>query len=250
MSRALLSLWRFGQPSAALFVGVLIACVALGVPEYSWPIVVWGTVMLLFWAVANRWVFRLAIAVRTFKTRSGSRIILHFDPALGGADLAALEKLFESALDVQRDLLGLRLWRRPVVYLFLSHKTIRHLVGPFGGFAFWSAKAILNASDTSLSELVPHEVCHLIAAGLNRKASPLVEEGLAMWLQVSREDDRLHAAARPFITSANTLLPMLLNRKTFQNEDNYWCYAFAGSFTAFLVKQFGWQSYRTFYGKA
>src|SRR5262245_60616489 len=127
MNRALLSLLRFGQPSAGFSVGLVILVVAFNAPRQSWPLVIWGAIMLLVWVVGNRWVFRVAMAVRKFRTCSGPRIILHFDPALTSTDLAAVEKLVETALDEQQTLFGFRLRRRLVVYLFSSHKSISKL---------------------------------------------------------------------------------------------------------------------------
>src|SRR5262249_32220432 len=140
---------------------------------------VWSCVGLVSWGVFHRRRLWVALRARTFNVRHSSRMALYSDPALQTADVAAIEKLFQNALDEQAILFGFRLRRKPLVFLFSSHPQVSRIAGPqIVASAACPANVIVVAADTALREYVPHEVCHLYAARLCREPSVFVLEGL------------------------------------------------------------------------
>ena len=84
----------------------------------------------------------------------------------------------------------------------------------------------------------------LPASGV-RPAPPLLDEGLAVWLQETDRGKSIDAAALPWVCDAKLKLPSLLKREVFfSSRHRDACYILAGSFTGFLLRQYGWQSYR------
>src|SRR5262249_49175155 len=104
---------------------------------------------------------------------------------------------------------------------------------------------------TYVAEIIAHEVGHLFASRLNRKAPPLFAEGLAVWLQGSLGDAPLDLVARSFCRTAKLEIETLSAARLFFSVANQRaCYALAGSFTKFLIDRFGWVRFKGFYRRA
>jgi hypothetical protein len=85
-----------------------------------------------------------------------------------------------------------------------------------------------------------HELAHLFAFQWNTSAPPLVQEGLAVWLQGTTPDQTDTAedigSFLPFDTDPSL---MLAPRYFFATNRIHLSYALAGGFTDFLIHRFG-----------
>jgi hypothetical protein len=211
---------------------------------YSWAI----ALLLLYWSWGRWWLWRLVRRVWHFRTLSDKRIVVHYDPQL--EDKWNWSKLMERChveLDNLRQQFGFSLPRRPVVFLFSSWLDINKVFGrACAGTALPAATAIVVGQDTNLERVMRHELTHLFSARWNQLAPPLLNEGLAVWLeQAGRPID---IAARPLLANRNLKLRFLLKRKFFYSEPyRPSCYVLAGSFTGFLIRRYGWKPYRKLY---
>jgi hypothetical protein len=135
------------------------------------------------------------------------------------------------------------------VYLFARCSEIGRIFGPhYGGTVLLDAGAILVAEDNRIEESVRHEFTHLLSAKLNLVAPPLVSEGLSVWLQETTYGWPIDVCAGEVIETCRLSLTQLLKpRVFFDREHSQNCYVLAGSFTGFLIRRYGWESYRKFY---
>ncbi len=119
-----------------------------------------------------------------------------------------------------------------------------------GGTALLPANAVVLAADCPLREGLRHELAHLFAFRWNTCAPPLVQEGVAVWLQgttpgqtdITKDTD----SVLRFDTDPS---PMLDPRHFFAPNQVHVSYALAGGFTGFLIRRFGWDHYRASTGR-
>jgi len=249
VGRSLLSLWRC-LLRVALPVPILVGLVALnGTHSRLLPLAVVAVVIGQF---RSRSVWRLAAAVRRFRTLADGRVGLHYDPAVVGRyDLPALARRCGADLDRLAAWFG-RPIRRPAVFLFSAHADVGRLFGPrYGGAALAEANAVVVAAGDTLREDVRHELAHLFAARWNSQAPPLLGEGLAVWLQGTNQGEPIDAMAWPWIGEPGLGLQGLLDEGFFFAEQRrHTCYLLAGSFTGFLLRRYGQKAYRRLYARA
>lgn len=80
---------------------------------------------------------------------------------------------------------------------------------------------------------------------------PLVQEGLAVWLQGTTPNQTDAAKDTDSVLRFDTdPSPMLDPRQFFAPNQVHVSYALAGGFTGYLIRRFGWDHYRRFYRKA
>jgi hypothetical protein len=244
VNRPILSLWPYlWRAFVALPAALTLA--ALGV--VSAALIAVAAALLLLGAWQFRWLWRFAQRVRRFRTMTDGRVVLHYEPGLERRrDLRLLMRDCRADLDQLARQFKFTLRRTPVVYLFHSYRDIASIFGPeYGGTALSAATAIVVADDNALSESVRHELVHLFAARWGLAAPPLLDEGLAVWLQETDRGQPIDAAARPWLCEPGLKLRSLLSRRFFFAEpQRYACYLLAGSFTGFLVRRYGWPAYR------
>jgi hypothetical protein len=144
---------------------------------------------------------------------------------------------------------GRRLQRRVAVYLFADRAEVSRIRGrQFGGFALCEANAIVLSPDCIWDEFVRHELSHLFADRWSKTPPPLLQEGLAVWLQDTHYGKQIDDAARAVLDRREVELDVLTDRSRFFSAEYMSdCYTLAGSFTAFLVHRFGWEAYRRLY---
>jgi hypothetical protein len=111
------------------------------------------------------------------------------------------------------------------------------------------ANAVVLAADCPLREGLRHELAHLFAFRWNTSAPPLVQEGLAVWLQAATPG-QTDTANDPVLGFDMDPSPMLDPRHFFAPNRLHATYALAGRFMGFLIRRFGWDHYRRFYRKA
>jgi len=226
------------------------ALMALG--AVSAPLALAAAIELNFAPREFRWLRLLARRVRQFQTLTDGRAVLHYEPGLERSrDLPALLGDCRVELERLENFFKLTLPRTPVVYLFHKTNDIRQLFGPeYGGVALLEATAIVVAHDNAVSESVRHEFAHLYSAEWGAAMPPLVGEGLAVWLQGSINGEHIDAAALPVLCESRLKLGSLLSREFFFSEPHRNAsYILAGSFTGFLLGQYGWKAYRELFRK-
>jgi hypothetical protein len=201
----------------------------------------------------NFWLWRLSRRVVSFRTLTSDRVSLLFPAGLDEAiNLQEVIRWSVSDLDDLSQRFGTRLRRRLTVVLFSSHRDITADFGrPMGGTALVQATAVVLGVDCPLREALRHELAHLFAFRWNMWAPPLIQEGLAVWLQKTTPHQTDPAedtgSALPFDTDPSLLLDP---HYFFASDRMHVCYALAGGFTGFLIRRFGWDHYRRFYSQA
>jgi hypothetical protein len=201
----------------------------------------------------SRWFWRFAGRVCRFRTYSTPRVVLHYAPRLQDSwDFAVFCERCVSELDDLEGRFGFRLRRRLVVYLFPGHAEVSEVFGEgYAGTALAAPCAVVIPNNMNVQAALRHEVTHLLSARWNRAAPPLLNEGLATYLEDPRLGGMVDRAARSFVDDPELALSRLLSRSFFYSlPRRHSCYVLAGSFTAFLIRRFGWDDYRTFFRKA
>lgn len=241
---------------------------APGPPGWSCVGVVGGMLLtaLLLRDLRNCLPWRLLQASRPFLTTSAQRFVLRYDPQLGG--VADAQEVLDQAERVLSELesvfgrLPLSWYNRPVgtvfrrrinLYLFRSVKGVQEVFGKeYGGLALPSLHVIVVPFvGLPLDETVRHELTHLFTHRWNPVAPPLLREGVSTWVQGTFLGYPVHGTAAVLVRQGGFPLGHLLDARFFFREENCrQCYVLAGSFTGFLVRRFGWDSYRRFYGRA
>ncbi len=201
----------------------------------------------------NFWPWRLSRRIVGFRTVESDRVSVLFPAGLDELlDLQETIGWSESDLDDLSKRFGIRLPRRLTVVLFSSHRHLTEDFGrPMGGTALMQANAVLLAADSPLREGLRHELAHLFAFRWSTTAPPLVQEGLAVWLQSitpeKTDTDEDIGSFPPFDTDPSLMLDP---QHFFAPNRAHLSYALAGRFTDFLIRRFGWDAYRQFYAKA
>jgi hypothetical protein len=90
-----------------------------------------------------------------------------------------------------------------------------------------------------------HELTHLFAIRLNPWAPPLLSEGLATWLQGTYGGYAIDDLAAAWLRQETVRLRPLLDPTGFFAAS--WGYTVAASFSGFLIRRSGWDTYRRFY---
>jgi hypothetical protein len=206
-----------------------------------------GAVLLLVFRGRTYW--RLCGEIGRFRTVCSQHVTLHYAPTLDGHwDFTVLLQRCKAELDDLTRSFGFRLRRRVVVFLFAACRDIARIRPRAGGLALPPINAILIGDDGNLREAMRHELGHLFSSRWNLQAPPFLREGLSVWLEGTRMGQPIDVAARPLVANRNLTLARLLNRKFFFSEPHiHACYVLAGSFTAFLIRRYGWERYRRFY---
>jgi hypothetical protein len=177
---------------------------------------------------------------------------LHYAPELEDKWLfSILLQRLEAILDELATFFGFPLRGRLVVFLFPSHQELSAVFAePTSGRALPEENVVLIADDTDLLRVARHEVAHLFSYRLNRKPHALLNEGLCTWLEGPNRVS-IDMAARRFLRNHDlTLCSLLKDRNFYRWPDRFHHYQMAASFTAFLIRRFGWETYRKFFRRA
>jgi hypothetical protein len=179
--------------------------------------------------------------------------VLHHAPGLEEKwEFGVLLERFESDLDELTQHFGFTIGGRHPVFLFASHQDLTWVFGrSVGGIAVHAGKIICLADDADPARAFRHELCHQFAFHLNVLAPPLLSEGLPTWFQHSQDSKPLHSHALSVLRTRGWHLSSLLSRRFFfARANSHPCYVLAGSFSSFLIQQFGWHSYLRFFRAA
>lgn len=197
------------------------------------------------------WLGKFVREIWRFRTARQREVILHYAPELWHEvlpeiflvqlkdELKALERKFSFRLP------------RASVFLFPAAGSITELFGSRyagGALALPSFDAIVVSEHANDEEDVRHELVHLFAARWNRYAPPLLSEGLAVHLQRRWQGYPIAAYVRRFGNRSEWTLSSFFDESYFYDSPyRRACYGIAGSFTGFLIDQFGWDAYRSLY---
>lgn len=122
---------------------------------------------------------------------------------------------------------------------------------PAGGFALAPSIAVVATGFSHHThESICHEFTHLFAARcLGRWNCPLLNEGLAMWLQGTNFGIPVETLAVGPSWRRDLRLGALLDRRHFFDQRRVTdSYLVAGSFTGFLIRRLTWRGFRRFCG--
>jgi hypothetical protein len=197
----------------------------------------------------NLWLRPFIREVWRFRTTHRREVVLHYAPELmhdivpemlllrWKDELKSLEAKFHFRLS------------RVNVFLFSAVGCIKEMFGPeYGALALPSFNAIVVGDHANDHEDVRHELVHLFAARWNVNAPPLLTEGLAVHLQQLCCGYPIATLVRRFGSRSEWALSSLFDRTFFYKSSyRHACYMIAGSFTGFLIDEFGWDAYRTLY---
>jgi hypothetical protein len=259
MNAVISPLWSLWRPFLWLF-GVLGCCaLALLMWSYSTGVLNFAAVALLVgfpvvWQAWSEipWRWRLSRPVRRLHTATSPRMVAHWGPDFGGTKVPSPLHGCETVLDELTRWFGFPL-PRPTVFLFPPGVDVcRLLKGPAGcAFPVWNAVVLSNGCYAA--ETLRHELAHLFSSRWNVWALPLLNEGLATWLQGTVHGQSIDAAAVALLRCYRGLeLSAMLRRRSFYAADNQTSdrYILAGSFTGFLLRRYGWRRYRDLFQRA
>ncbi len=209
---------------------------------------------LLTWTAVPIGSARLWWAMRRFRRAAGERVVLRFDPELAGPDVERRLAQWQRVLEEMERQFGFRLKRRLVVCEFARTAQLSRLSGgSVGAAALIRADALLVAADAMElrpQELARHESAHLFSAYWGGVWPSLKGEGLATWLQGTLFGQPLDSYALAwFLDGTYRPLSWMLPERAFHG-DAHRNYALAGSFTGFLIRRFGWETYHGFFRRA
>jgi hypothetical protein len=196
------------------------------------------------------WLWRLSRRIVTFRSLPGGRVSLLFADGLDQTlDLHEVMRWSESDLDDLARRFKSPLRHRVIVVLAPSYRDLTADFGrPMGGIMLTHAATVVLAADCPLRESLRHELAHLFAVRWNALAPPLLEEGLAVWLQGTEQGVPIEEEAGRLIRQSDLDIGPLLGRSHFFSEAHQQlCYTLAGGFTGFLIRRFGWDTYRELY---
>lgn len=229
---------------------LLVAVAPFAGPRTAVTFVALATLRVLIVFTRLQPVVKLASCACTYRTVRSPSVTLHHTPALRDpVHVRALLWTVETELHALARRFG-RVIRTPVtVYLTDQARHVAWMVGrDSGGFALCEANSIVLAADTPWEEFIRHELAHLYAGRWSRQAPPLLEEGLAVWLQGTQFGRPIDDAAREVLSRRDIGLNRLRDREWFFDPANANdCYTLAGSFTGFLIRRFGWAAYERLY---
>jgi hypothetical protein len=196
-----------------------------------------------------KWVRPFIRAVWDFRTVRGGRVTLHYSQSLDRNIAPQLLLVaYHDELERLQAKFGFRL-RRVNVFLFRTFLPITDIFGPeYGALAEYSSNSIMVGDHPNVDEDIRHELVHLFAGRWNLYAPPLLAEGLAVHLQQRWAGHSIARLARRVGSRSEWSLRDLLNRTFFFSRAyRNACYLIAGSFTGFLIDEFGWAAYRKLY---
>lgn len=200
------------------------------------------------------WVGRFTRRVADYRRVDGDRVAV-LAPA-GLVDAREILLWAEADLADLAGRFGRRLRRRLTVVLVPSYRDLWADFGRWmGGVALPSATAVVIAVDCPpIRDLIRHELAHLFAARWNLMPPPLIQEGLAVWLEsADSEVPSLgpQLGRRPKLVDHWPELDRVLDVPSFFAPSQMTqSYASAGIFTGYLIRRFGWERYRRFYRRA
>jgi hypothetical protein len=199
----------------------------------------------------NFWLWRLSRRVVRFRTNVGDRVTLLYAADVDGVlDLHEVMLWAESDLNDLSKRFGIHLERRLTIVLASSYRDPSADFGRSMGTIVLQANAVVLGADCPVRKALRHELAHLFAARWNQSPPPLLQEGLAVWLERTEQDFENGDERRWLLHATDMDVVSLLDPAYFFSAAHmHRSYALAGGFTDFLIRRFGWprfmECYRT-----
>ncbi len=119
-----------------------------------------------------------------------------------------------------------------------------------GGTVLDDANAVFLSADGPFLDSLRHELVHLFSAQWNQYPPPMLQEGLAVWMQGRDEGALIADVARQWLYQPDSYLAPLLDGRYFCCGKHQSLLCPGGGFTGFLIQKFGWHRYRDCYRTA
>lgn len=136
-------------------------------------------------------------------------------------------------------------------YLLDSREEVGKLYGnsgPINGFAVWGENKVYAVYNEKIKCIGPHEDAHLISFVINNPETDFIVEGLAMYFDEKWWDVDNDCWASYYKTNDNNLsIVSLLNNEKFYEYDCEVTYPLSGSFTKYLIDEYGIDKYLDLY---
>jgi hypothetical protein len=196
------------------------------------------------------WIYRLRRSLRDFQKMRNRSIAVYYSPKLTGQlDLPLVLKRCTAEFKHIAGAFSELKPRKPSVYVFANSEEIANLTKHKNrDFAVPKARLICILYDGFLGETVRHELTHLFACRWNENPPVLLREGLAVYMQRSMWGLPVDIMVSRFLDERKAIVPFLLDDKEFFAAPRVHAnYALAGSFIGFLIRRYGWSSFRELY---
>jgi len=252
------SVWELWKRWGKVFVTALILSFAVG-----WFLGWWGIVFALFLVSAfylsatMRWLFRVARRLRQFHKTADEPVKFFVAPEI--LDAADWSEFAVKVASLQSELsqrFGLSLKRPLSVFVFPTMSEISQLLRTeASAFALPKGNGIVLAWDVLrkgqvLDGHIRHELAHLLSAEIGKGEPYFKREGFAVWVEGSLDGKPVDFHALVQILSGKDFPLLTLLHDAYFQMQKHAAYPLAGSFTGYLVRQFGWETYRRFYADA
>jgi hypothetical protein len=228
---------------------VLILVIGVTLPESAVYLLTFGVIWLVLLAVSKLKQIKVLAYALVCRTLHGPHISIHFHPNLQGSlQGTGLLDAFESDYADLVKWFGFALPNRVSIYMMPCVADVGKIVGRgYGGYAFFRELIIVTFVHDQCRCVFRHELAHLFAERLGPSKPVFKNEGLCMWFEYGGSAPLLDLRSRQYLESCNIceLLQSPDEWKDPQVRQLY--YLFAGSFTGFLIRHFGWSKFRAFY---
>jgi hypothetical protein len=196
------------------------------------------------------WLWIFARRVSQFEALSEGRVVLRYAPGLETqVDLPAVLLGCQDAQEELAEHFGFRL--RVVIFLFPDGTKVRIFQRCQRTGIVVGLNAIVLAADHQLYENLRYELVQLYCARRRMLSPSLKSVGLAVWFQETQSGQPIDVAAFPFVLDPSLRLSAMANRRFFHDKAHeFACYMLAGSFTGYLIRNYGWDMYRRFFTTA
>ncbi len=201
--------------------------------------------------------YRVARRLKQFHKIADKRINLFVAPEiLNAADWRELAGKVASLQSELEQKFGLPLKRPLSVFVFPTMSEMSRLFqAELSGFALPKGNGIGLAwdalkGDYRIDELVLHELAHLFSTELVINGPEFKREGFAVWVQGTSNGKPVDFQALVQILSGKDFPLLTLLQDAYFQLQKHSTYPLAGSFTGYLIKQFGWENYRHFFTDA
>ena len=253
------SLWELWKRWGKVFVTALVLSAGIGWFLLGW----WGIFLAfpiigaVFFSHAMWQLFRFARLVKQFHKIADEPVKFFVAPEI--LDAADWNEFAVKVASLQSELsqrFGLSLKRPLSVFVFPTMSEISQLFQiEAAGFALPKGNGIGLAWDALeakhlLDEHIRHELAHLFSAEVGEREPDFKSEGFAVWVGGSWNGKPVDFHALVQILSGKDFPLLALLHDAYFQMWKHAAYPLAGSFTGYLVKQFGWETYRRFYAGA
>jgi hypothetical protein len=123
----------------------------------------------------------------------------------------------------------------------------RSLEGPPSEWTLTRCDTVILKNTPELRDVLRHQMARVCALRLNRFAPPLLAAGLATWMEGQTDGESVDSRAASLLRQPVSLRSLLRHRLFFNVFEPGYSEAFAGSFTGYLIRRYGWSAYRRLY---